>query len=98
MPYPIEHSSGNVFLDLGRSPEEAALLTVKSRLLSALEEYVARFERQEDAAQALGVSQPRVSEIVHGRLSKFSTDLLIRLCERAGIEVRVETELHVGEA
>lgn len=90
MSTPYEESTGNVFEDLGFDPEEASLLAVKSRLLAALAEYVAHFRRQEDAAQALGVSQPRISEIAQGRLSKFSTDLLIRLCERAGIEVIVE--------
>ena len=83
-------SSGNVFEDLGRSPEEAALLVVKARLLSALADYVASFDTQANAAEALGVAQPRVSEIANGRLSKFSSDLLIKLCHRAGLPVTVE--------
>jgi predicted XRE-type DNA-binding protein len=82
-------SSGNVFEDLGFDAEEAALLRVKSQLLAMLTEFVGRFETQREAAEALGVKQPRVSEIATGKLSAFSTDLLIRLCERAGLEVRV---------
>ncbi len=83
-------SSGNVFADLGRDPEDAALLLVKARLLSALAAHVAAFDTQAAAAEALGVAQPRVSEIATGRLSKFSADLLIKLCTRAGLAVTVE--------
>ena len=85
-------STGNVFADLGFDDEEASLLAVKSRLLSALASYVGEFDTQAEAADALGVSQPRVSEIVNGRLSKFTTDLLIKLCHRAGVEVSVDTD------
>lgn len=85
-------SSGNVFTDLGRDPEEAALLLVKTRLLSALAAYVVAFDTQAAAAEALGVAQPRVSEIANGRLSKFSADLLIKLCYRAGLPITVEAE------
>lgn len=92
MSAPFEESTGNVFEDLGFDPEEASLLAVKSTFLAALNEFVARFDTQAEAAEALGVKQPRISEISNGRLSKFSTDLLIRLCERAGIEVSVEAQ------
>ena len=80
-------SSGNVFVDLGYDPEEAELLRVKSLLLSALASYIAEFDTQTEAAEALGVSRPRVSEIRNGHLEKFSTDLLLAYCHRAGLRV-----------
>jgi predicted XRE-type DNA-binding protein len=80
-------SSGNVFVDLGYDPEEAELLRFKSRLLSALASYVAEFDTQAEAAEALGISRPRVSEIKNGHLDKFSTDLLLAYCHRAGLRV-----------
>jgi predicted XRE-type DNA-binding protein len=86
MPGPTR-STGNVFEDLGFESEEAALLRVKSRLLSSLASFVAEFDTQADAAAALGVSRPRVSEIKNGHLDKFSTDNLIGLCYRAGLRV-----------
>lgn len=82
-------SSGNVFTDLGYDDEEAALRIVKASLLSALARHVSAFDTQALAAANLGVSQPRVSEIVNGRLSKFTTDMLLKLCHRAGIDVSV---------
>ena len=86
MPSPVT-SSGNVFLDLGYDEEEAALLQFKSRLLSALASYAAEFDTQADAAETLDVSRTRVSEIKNGHLDKFSTDLLLTLCHRAGLRI-----------
>jgi len=80
-------SSGNVFADLGYDPEEAELLRFKSRLLSALASFVAEFDTQAAAAKALDISRPRISEIKNGHLDKFSTDLLLAYCHRAGLRV-----------
>jgi predicted XRE-type DNA-binding protein len=80
-------SSGNVFADLGYDSEEAALLRFKSRLLSALAAFVSEFRTQADAAESLGVSRPRISEIKNGHLDKFTTDLLIAYCHRAGLRI-----------
>ncbi len=93
MPAQFKRSSGNLFEDLGFDPEEAALLKVKSQLLEALTAYVGQFDSQAAAAESLGVKQPRISEITTGKLSALSTDLLIRLCDRAAIELRVDAEL-----
>lgn len=86
MPGPVR-STGNVFVDLGYDPEEAELLRFKSRLLSALGAFVAEFGTQAEAAEALGASRPRISEIKNGHLDKFSTDLLLTYCHRAGLRI-----------
>ena len=86
MPRPTP-SSGNVFADLGFDTEEAARLRFKSRLLSALASYVEEFSTQREAARALGVSRPRISEIKNGHLDKFTTDLLLTYCHRAGFRI-----------
>ena len=86
MPRPIP-SSGNVFADLGFDTEEAALLHFKSRLLSALASYADEFPTQREAAEALSVSRPRISEIKNGHLDKFTTDLLLTYCHRAGLRI-----------
>ena len=86
MPGPTR-SSGNVFADLGFDTEEAALLRFKARLLSALASYAGEFDTQAEAADALGVSRPRISEIKNGHLDKFTTDLLIVYCHRAGLRI-----------
>jgi predicted XRE-type DNA-binding protein len=46
---------------------------------------------QSEAAKALGVSQPRISDLVRGKFDKFSADTLIEMLGRAGVEVTITT-------
>jgi predicted XRE-type DNA-binding protein len=85
-------SRGNVFLDLGFPPEEAALLKMRSDLMGDLREFVRNSKlTQAEAARRLGVSQSRVSDLVRGKWQKFSLEMLITLASRVGhkVEVRV---------
>ena len=67
-------------------PEEAMELRVRSTLLRGLEQWLASCGMtRTEAAKALGVTQPRISEIKRGRLSRFSIDFLFRLAARAGL-------------
>jgi predicted XRE-type DNA-binding protein len=83
---------GNVFLELGFPPEEAAVLKMRSDLMGDLREFVRDNKlTQAEAARRLGVSQSRVSDLVRGKWQKFNLEMLITLASRAGhkIEVRV---------
>lgn len=86
----IERSSGNVFTDLGFPPEEAANLLVRSDLMIQLRKRLDHLKlSQRQAARLLGVSQPRVSDLIRGRIDRFSVDMLIKLLGKAGVEVRL---------
>jgi predicted XRE-type DNA-binding protein len=86
----LVRSSGNVFKDLGFDSREAEHLLIRSDLLIRLQGELAKRDlKQADAARLLGITQPRVSDIVRGRLDLFSTDGLIDLLARAGVRVRV---------
>ena len=86
----ITPSSGNVFRDLGYSPEEAEHLLIRSELMIAAQKALERRAlTQAAAAKVLGVTQPRVSDLLRGRIDLFSTDALIDLLARLGIRVRV---------
>jgi len=87
----ITPSSGNVFEDLGFSAEESGLLLAKSRIMAGLT-YLVKTNgwTQVEAAAAFGVHQPDVSDLINGKLSKFSLDRLIKMVESAGYEVNVE--------
>jgi predicted XRE-type DNA-binding protein len=88
----IHDSSGNVFLDLGFSPEEAAILQMRADLMAKLREVIkARKLTQAKAAKLLGVSQSRVSDLVRGKWEKFSLEMLITLATRAGLHVSLKT-------
>ena len=85
-------SSGNVFLDLGFSPEEAAILQMRADLMAKLRKVIkTRKLTQAKAAKILGVSQSRVSDLVTGKWERFSLEMLITLATRAGLRVTVKT-------
>jgi predicted XRE-type DNA-binding protein len=88
----ITNSSANVFVDLGFSPEEAAILQMRADLMADLRKVIkARKLTQAKAARLLGVSQSRVSDLVTGKWEKFSLEMLITLATRAGIRVHIKT-------
>lgn len=84
-------SSGNVFLDLGFDPAEAAVLQMRASLMSDLRLYIEEHElTQAEAAKRLGIAQSRVSDLVRGKWERFSLEMLITLEARLGRTVRVE--------
>jgi predicted XRE-type DNA-binding protein len=87
-----KRSSGNVFRDLGFSREEAEHLEVRAALMIQIEKAIkARGLKQAEAARIMRVSQPRVSDLLRGRIDLFSTDTLIDMLARLGIGVRLVT-------
>jgi len=86
----VTPSTGNVFRDLGFSKAEAEHLLIRADLLIQLQKAIkARGLKQADAAKALRVTQPRVSDLLRGRIDLFSTDALIDMLARLGVEVRL---------
>jgi predicted XRE-type DNA-binding protein len=82
--------SGNVFRDLGFDASKAANLQLRSTLMIHLRKRLdALTSTQAESASLLGVSQPRVSDLMRGKIDRFSVDTLIALLERTGAEVRV---------
>jgi len=78
----VTPSTGNVFRDLGFPAEEAAHLLIRADLLIQLQKAVAsRRLTQAVPAKVLHISQPRVSDLLRGRLDLFSTDTLL-ICWR----------------
>jgi predicted XRE-type DNA-binding protein len=86
-------SSGNVFQDLGFPVEEAENLRIRSDLMIEISRLIeARGLTQTAAAKLLGVSQPRVSDLVRGKIELFSVDTLIAMLGAAGVQVHVTTK------
>jgi predicted XRE-type DNA-binding protein len=86
----LTRSTGNIFRDLGFPKAEAEHLLVRADLLIQLQKAIeARRLKQADAARLLKVSQPRVSDLLRGRIDLFSTDMLIDMLARLGIRVRL---------
>ena len=85
----ITKGSPNIFRDLGFSRVEAEHLRVRAALMLSLERLIARRRlTQARAAKLLGVSQPRVNDLVRGRFHRFSIDALRSEERRVGKECR----------
>jgi predicted XRE-type DNA-binding protein len=86
----VTRSRGNVFRDLGFSPREAEHLRLRSDLMIKVQELIAsRRLTQTEVAKILRVTQPRVSDLLRGRIDLFSTDALIDMLARLGVRVRL---------
>ena len=84
----VTESSGNVFLDMGFPPHEAEVMLLRAQLAEALRAWMEREElTQAEVAKRLGIAQPRVSEIVRGKVELISLDYLVGLCAKAGIPI-----------
>lgn len=84
----VHHSSGNVFRDVGFGPEQAEHLRLRSKLAAVVLKRIGSPKMtQVAAAKLLGVSQPRVSDLVRGRIELFSLDGLVSMLAHAGISV-----------
>ena len=81
-------SSGNVFADLGFDAEEAANLKLRSQLMIAADKaLIEKKLTQQAAAKALGISQPRVSDLLRGKAEKFTIDSLVNILTKLGHKV-----------
>ena len=80
----------SAFEDLGFDEAESAELKRKADLMTQLEQYIARNRlTQARAAEVFGVTQPRVSDLINGKLSVFSLDELVRMYDATGSSVRL---------
>jgi predicted XRE-type DNA-binding protein len=87
----VAKSSGNVFVDLGYSPDEAAILQMRADLMADLRKFIkAKRLTQAKAAQLFSVSQSRGSDLIRGKWERFSLEMLITLAMRAGMHVTLK--------
>lgn len=87
----IFESSGNVFVNLGYSPDEAAILQMRADLMADLRKFISNKKlTQAAAAKIFGVSQSRVSDLITGKWEKFSLEMLITLVTKAGMHVKLK--------
>ncbi len=88
----MQRSSGNVFADIGFPRKEAAHLLICSDLMIQLTNLIDdRGLTQKQAAEALGVTQPRISNLVRGRIDLFSIDTLVEMLTHLGVAVTLKT-------
>lgn len=75
------------------SPAEAANMKARAELMIAIRKCVDGWKlTQAEAAKRLGVTQPRMNDLLRGRIDKFSLDALMNLAAQAGLAVRVQVK------
>lgn len=97
--------SGNVFADLGFAAEEATRLlaetdqviseklAIKESLMDELTGWIeTKHLKQAEAALILGVTRPRVSDVVNKRSFRFTIDALVDMLAKAGKHVRLSVQ------
>ncbi|MFZ0284002.1 MAG: XRE family transcriptional regulator [Terriglobales bacterium] len=80
----------NVFEDIGFSPEKAAALKLKADLHTNIVKAASRHS-QRALQKILQTSQPRINDLLRGKMSKFSLDMLVEYAERLGLETSIKT-------
>ncbi len=85
----------NVWDAIEDTPEQAENMKLRSTLMTALKGHITRTGMsQTQAAKLFGVTQPRVSDLMRGKISLFALDALVNMATAAGLRI----EMHVLEA
>jgi predicted XRE-type DNA-binding protein len=83
----------NVWDAIAETPEEAANLTLRSDLMDEIEAIIkGNGWTQKEAAKRCGVTQPRINDLLRGRIARFSLDALVNIAAALGRKVRVSLE------
>lgn len=86
-------TSESVWDALADTQQEAANLKARSALLYAIRQAVQRWDLpQEEAAKRLGLTRPRTSDLLRGKLAKFSLDALVNIAASAHLEIEIRVK------
>jgi predicted XRE-type DNA-binding protein len=91
-PMPQE-TFANVWEAIGETAEETASLQARAQMMHQIGELVkSKGWKQVEAARHCGVTQPRLNDLLRGRISKFSLDALVNIATALGQRVKIEIE------
>ncbi|NIE67925.1 XRE family transcriptional regulator [Burkholderia sp. Ax-1719] len=85
----------NVWDAIEDTPGDAANMELRCQLMFALEEHIKRHKMtQVQAAKLFGVTQPRISDLMRGKMDRFGIDMLVNMAATAGM--KIELRIHEG--
>jgi predicted XRE-type DNA-binding protein len=85
----------DVFDAIAESPAEAASLKARGDLMSDVIAAVRHWDvTQQTAAKRLGITRPRLNDLMRGKIHKFSLDALVDIATAAGLDVTIGTRIH----
>lgn len=89
----------NVWFALEKNESDAINMTMRSELMMAIEDAVKSWNlSQQEAAQKLGITRPRLSDLLRGKINKFSLDMLTTLAHNAGLTVKMSVKKSAAKA
>ncbi len=89
----IKEANKDIFSDLGFSREQSGKLVIKSYLMMQVEVFIKnQGMTQEQASKLMGVSRPRISDVMRGKIDKFTIDALVDMLTKAGLHIAVTVE------
>jgi len=81
----------NVWDAIEDDPNAAAVMTMRSNVMIAVNDTVRGWNTtQARAAKRLGITQPRLNDLLRGKINKFSLDTLLTLAARAGLKIKLD--------
>ncbi len=93
--FKVTASSGNVYADTGHPNSEEAL--AKAELAILISAAIKRKKlTQKQAAELIGIDQPKISAIIRGQLSGFTIDRLFRFLMALGMDIIIEVKSHTS--
>ena len=94
-----KHTFADVFEALADTPAEAANMRARSDLIDVLIERVKSWKVSQDVAAArLGITRPRLSDLMCGKLGKFSLDALVNLATASGLVLKIQVKSKIEKA
>jgi predicted XRE-type DNA-binding protein len=85
----------SVWEAIENTPAEAENMKLRSKLMMALDNHIRTMGwTQSEAAERLGVTQPRISDLLRGKINLFALDTLVNMLVAAGLKI----EVHIGKA
>ena len=83
----------NVWDAISDTPEEAENMKLRSMLMMAIEDFTKKLDgTQADKAALLGITQPRLKDLLKGKSHKFSLDMLVNIATKAGLSVEMNVK------
>jgi predicted XRE-type DNA-binding protein len=83
----------NVWFALEKTDADAVNMNMRSELMTFIERAIAKWDvSQSDAAVRLGLTRPRLNDLLRGKISKFSLDALATIATRAGLSVKLSVK------
>jgi len=87
----VTPAGGNIFAELGFPPDQAENLKMRAQMMVELRHIIGEMA-QAEAAALLGVSQPRISHLMRGKIGLFTIDTLVNMLARAGAQTRLSVK------